>query len=295
MSARRETRDKIVARALGLAALLSFGTTFAIVLLLLGESAAIFAKVSLKELLLSVRFGPMLDPPAYGVWPLLAGTALVATLGLAIALPIALIIAVYLSEYCPPRIRRVLKAALDVLAGVPAVVYGFVALVYVSPFLQPHVAEIGVYSALAGAIVLAAMLVPYIASLADDAIYAVPLELREAGFALGASRLSVVRRAVLPHAVSGVVAACFLGVARAMGETMIVLIVCGLEPTLTLDPRAPVQTLAAFIAQASLSDTGGTETGSRLMFFVATMLFALTFALNAISARWRERFLRRMP
>jgi phosphate transport system permease protein len=163
----------------------------------------------------------------------------------------------------------------------------------VSPLLQALVSDIGPFSALSGGVVLGAMILPFIASLSDDPIFAVPLGVREAGYALGGTKLAVVLRVVLPNATSGIFAAAFLGTARAMGETMIVLIACGLEPSLTLDPRAAVQTLAAFIAQATISDAG--TSAARLLFFVAAVLFVFTFVLNAVSARWRRRFLRRLP
>lgn len=286
-------RDRVVEGVLATAALLSIGATITIAGSLFVEGAAFLRSVPASSVWLSLRFNPLFDPAAYGIWPLLAGTALVAVLALALALPAALFLSIFLAEYTTPRLRGVLKVGLDVLAGVPSVVYGFFALAYVSPLLQRLVPGLGPFSALAGAVVLAAMILPFIASLSDDAIYAVPLSVREAGHALGGTKLSVVLRVVLPNAASGITAAVFLGIARAMGETMIVLIACGLEPSLSLDPRVAVDTLAAFIAQATLSDAGAQAT--RLLFFVASVLFVFTFSLNAISARWRRRFLRRAP
>ncbi len=271
----REARDRTAASLVRLAASLSILTTVTLVVILVSESIA-FLRL----------------PSPLTLAPMIAGSLLVAGLALAFALPVALVIAVYLSEYCPPRVRFLLKTLLDVIAGVPSVVYGFVALSYVSPMLMTTTSEIGVYSALSGAIVLSAMIIPFMASLCDDAIQAVPMELRDAGRALGGTQIALVWHVILPNALAGVGAAAFLGIARALGETMIVLIACGLQPSLSFDPRVAVETLSAFIGAALLSDAGATEAGAAQLFFVATVLFIVTFVLNSISTRWRARYMR---
>ena len=271
----REARDRTAASLVRLAASLSILTTVTLVVILVSESIA-FLRL----------------PSPLTLAPMIAGSLLVAGLALAFALPVALVIAVYLSEYCPPRVRFLLKTLLDVIAGVPSVVYGFVALSYVSPMLMTTTSEIGVYSALSGAIVLSAMIIPFMASLCDDAIQAVPMELRDAGRALGGTQIALVWHVILPNALAGVGAAAFLGIARALGETMIVLIACGLQPSLSFDPRVAVETLSAFIGAALLSDAGATEAGAAQLFFVATVLVIATFVLNSISTRWRARYMR---
>jgi phosphate transport system permease protein len=284
--------ERLIAGLLRLCAGVTVFTTFAIVLTLLGETIGFFGEVSPGEFFGSTKWAPTFGSNAsFGVWPLVNGTLLVAGIGILTAVPLGLLIAVYLAEYAPPRVRRVLKPFLEVLAGLPTVVLGFFALNFVTQVLLKNlVPGIETFNALSAGLVVGLMIVPTIASLSEDAMRAVPIGLREAGYGIGAPKRTVALRVVFPAAMSGIVASVVLGLARAVGETMIVAIAAGNQPQMSFNPLEGIQTMTAFIVQVSLGDTPYGSTAYRTIFSVAALLFVMTFALNLISQRIARRF-----
>lgn len=293
LPSRRRYGEKIIRVLLLLCALLSVGTTVAIVVALVEPTVEFFSEVSVTEFFTSTVWAPLFADPKFGVLPLLTATLLITGIALAVAIPMGLLTAIYLSEYAHPRLRSVLKPVLELLAGVPTVVFGFFALTFVTPWLQrlwlfgdPP----GIFNAASAGIVMGIMIIPTIASLSEDALSAVPQALRDGSFALGATRLRTSVRVVLPAAISGVVAAIVLGVSRAVGETMIVLIAAGGTPNLSFDPAEPMQTMTAFIASAGIGDQPTGSTGYKTIFAVGATLFALTFLMNIVSIRLVRRY-----
>jgi phosphate transport system permease protein len=273
-------------------ALLTILTTLGIVISLAGETLGFFREVSPSRFFGGTGWAPTFGRNAeFGIWPLVNGTLLVAAIGIGVAIPLGVGIAVYLSEYAPKRVRAVVKPFLELLAGIPTVVLGFFALTFVTQVLLKSIfPSIETFNALSAGIVVGIMVVPTIASLSEDAMRAVPYALREAGFGMGASRRTVALRVVLPAALSGVVAAVILGLARAIGETMIVAIAAGNQPQMSLNPMRGIQTMTAYIVQISQGDTPAGSLAFRTIFAVASTLFVMTFALNYVSARIVRRF-----
>jgi phosphate transport system permease protein len=275
------------------AALVSVATTIGIVVALIPPTIEFFRAVSVREFLTTTDWSPTFADAHFGVLPLVAGTLVVTVIAVAVAVPFGVGAAIYLSEYAGSGTRAVLKPVLEVLAGIPTVVYGFFALSFVTPFLQaiwPLGEGPGTYNALSAGIVMGIMIIPLIASLSEDAMSAVPDSLRQGAYALGSTRMHVATRVVVPAALSGIVAAFVLGVSRAIGETMIVAIAGGLQPSLSLNPLEGMQTMTAFIAAVAIGDI---QTGSvtyQTIFAVGSLLFALTFAMNALSIRLVRRF-----
>jgi phosphate transport system permease protein len=288
----RARSERIIAGALLLCGIVSIFTTLGIVVVLVRESWDFFAQVSLADFLGDTQWTPLFSDQHFGIWPLLGGTLLTTAIAVAVALPLGLLAAIYLAELAPERLRRVLKPTLEILAGIPTVVYGYFALIYITPALQHVVPGLAGFNALGPGIVMGIMILPIIASLSEDAIYAVPANLREASFALGAGKLRTIFRVVLPSAFSGIGAAVILGVSRAIGETMIVAIAAGQQPRLTLDPRVPIETMTAFIVQVSLGDTPAGTLAYRTIFAVGLALFLLTLILNVVAHRLRRRVLK---
>lgn len=293
LQAPRAFRERLAEGLFGLCALITVVTTVGIVAVLLGESLPFFQQVSLGQFLGDTEWTPLFAEKRFGVWPLVAGTVLTTLLAVLVALPLGLGVAIYLAEFAPARVRRVLKPTLEVLAGVPTVVYGYFALTLLTPALQRVVPGLSGFNALSPGIVMGLMILPVIASLSEDAIYAVPASLREGAWALGASRLRAVFLVVLPSAFSGIGASVILGVSRAVGETMIVAIAAGLQPRLTLDPRVPIETMTAFIVQVAMGDTPNGTLEYRTIFAVGLALFLMTLALNLAAHRLRRRVLGR--
>lgn len=264
--------------------------TAGIIGVLIFETVAFFGEVPLKDFLFGTVWTPLLGEKRFGVLPLVGGTLLTSAIAMAIALPAGVLVAIYLSEYAPRNLRRVLKPILEILAGVPTVVYGYFALLFVTPLLQKVIPGLSSFNALGPGIVMGIMILPLVSSLSEDAMHAVPNGLREGAYALGATKLQASLRVVLPAAISGISAAGILAVSRAIGETMIVAVAAGMQPNLTADPTVPIQTMTAFIVQVSQGDT---ETGSleyRTIFAVGMLLFVSTFLLNIVSSWLRERF-----
>jgi phosphate transport system permease protein len=288
----RARSERIIAGVLLLCGIVSVFTTLGIVVVLVRESWDFFAQVSLADFLGDTQWTPLFSDQHFGIWPLLGGTLLTTAIAVAVALPLGLLAAIYLAELAPERLRRVLKPTLEILAGIPTVVYGYFALIYVTPALQHVVPGLAGFNALAPGMVMGIMILPIIASLSEDAIYAVPANLREASFALGAGKLRTIFRVVLPSAFSGIGAAVILGISRAIGETMIVAIAAGQQPRLTLDPRVPIETMTAFIVQVSLGDTPAGTLAYRTIFAVGLALFLLTLLLNVVAHKLRRRVLK---
>lgn len=286
---RRALGEVILERVFQLFAAVSIFTAAGIVLVLFGESIAFFEHVSLGQFFGDTQWTPLFADAHFGIWPLVFGTFLTTLIAIAVALPLGLLAAVYLSEFASPRVRSILKPALEVLAGIPTVVYGYFALTIVTPTLQGFIPGMAGANALSAGLVMGLMIVPIIASISEDAIYAVPQSLREGATALGGSKVRTIWRVILPSASSGITAALILGVSRAVGETMIVAIAAGLEPRITLDPREPVETMTAYIVQVSLGDTPAGSLAYQTIFAVGLLLFLITLAFNVVSHRLRKR------
>ena len=284
-------KERTIHAALFASALVSIVTTLGIVWVLFQESIAFFAHVSPVEFFFGTRWAPMFEPRSYGVLPLIGGTVLVAGGALLFAIPIGLASAIYLSEYASPWVRSILKPVLEVLAGIPTVVYGYFALTFVTPYvLRPLFPQTEIFNAASAALVVGVMIIPTISSLCDDAFRAVPRSLREAAYALSATRLEVSTRVVVPAAMSGVVAAVLLALARAIGETMAVALAAGMTPKLTFNPLTSVQTLTGYIVQVSLGDTPAGTIEYQTIFAVGLTLFLITLAINLIAQRVLHRF-----
>lgn len=290
-SAERRLRERIIRVVLLGCAAVSVLTTVGIAVVLVGESLPFFQHVSVGEFLFGTRWAPLLEPRSFGVLPLAAGTFVVAGGALLLAVPLGLATAIFLSEYCPGWLRSVLKPVLEILAGIPSVVYGYFALSFVTPYLlRPLFPQTELFNAASAAIVLAIMILPTIASLSDDAFRAVPRTLREAGYALSATRYEVSFRIVLPAGLSGVVAATLLSLARAIGETMAVTLAAGMTPKLTLNPLESIQTMTAYIVQVSLGDAPAGTVAYRTIFAVGLTLFVVTLLINIAAQRILRRF-----
>jgi phosphate transport system permease protein len=280
----------VIEWGLFLCALLSIGTTFGIIVVLTMETVAFLREVPIAEFLFGTEWTPLFAMPRFGVLPLVVGTTMVSLIAMLVALPMGLLSAIYLSEYADSRLRRVVKPVLELLAGIPTVVYGYFALLFVTPLLQRVIPSLAGFNALGPGIVMGIMILPLVSSLSEDAMRGVPRGLREGSYALGATRMQTSLRVVVPAAFSGITAAFILAVSRAIGETMIVAIAAGQQPRFTWDPTVPVETMTAYIVQISLGDTPQGTLEYRTIFAVGMLLFIGTFGLNLVSAWLRERF-----
>lgn len=286
----RRQLERAIEAAVLLSAVLSILTTAGIVFVLFFETAEFFREVRVFEFLFGTTWTPLFASRRFGVLPLVAGTVLVSGIAMAVALPTGLLAAIYLSEYSPAPLRRIVKPILEVLAGIPTVVYGYFALLFITPLLQRLVPNLAGFNALSPGIVMGVMILPMIASLSEDAMRAVPDGLREGAYALGATKAEATLGVVFPAALSGISAAVILAVSRAIGETMIVAVAAGQQPNLTLNPLVPIETMTAYIVQVSLGDTPAGTLEYRTIFAVGTLLFVFTFGLNLVSQWLRERF-----
>ncbi|NOT43799.1 MAG: phosphate ABC transporter permease subunit PstC [Acidobacteria bacterium] len=282
--------EPLIEWGLFLCAAVSIATTVGIVAVLALETFQFLREVPVLDFLFGTEWTPLFATPRFGVLPLVAGTALVSAIAMLVALPMGLLSAVYLSEYADSRVRRTVKPVLEVLAGVPTVVYGYFALQFVTPLLQQVVPGLAGFNALGPGIVMGIMILPLVSSLSEDAMRGVPRGLREGSYALGATKMQTSIRVVVPAALSGITAAFILAVSRAIGETMIVAIAAGQQPRLTLSPLVPVETMTAYIVQVSLGDTPQGTLEYRTIFAVGMLLFLSTFSLNLVSAWLRERY-----
>jgi phosphate transport system permease protein len=285
--------ELVIQGLLFLCALVSIITTLGIVIALIEPSIEFFSEVSFKEFFTGTTWAPLFNPPSFGVIPLVTGTLVTTFWALLICIPLGLGAATYLSEYASPKTRSFLKPVLEVLAGVPTVVYGFFALTFVTPLFQdlwPGDGGPGVFNALSAGIVMGVMILPTIASLSEDAMSAVPGGLREGALALGSNKAQVSTRVVIPAALSGIVAGFVLGISRAVGETMIVLVAAGGTPNLSFNPFEGMQTMTAFIASAGLGDQATGTIGYKTIFAVGASLFIITFVMNMISIRLVRKY-----
>jgi phosphate transport system permease protein len=286
----RAPSERIAAFVLRAFAWGSIATVVGIVTTLVVHAAGFFAEVNLfSQFLGDTRWAPLFRDPGFGVWPLVLGTLLTTVVAMLVAVPVGLLGAIYLAEFASPRMRRFARPTLDLLAGIPTIVYGYFALVTVTPALQAIIPDLAGANALSAGLVMGFMIVPIIASLSEDAISAVPPTLREGALALGATRVRAVFRVIVPAASSGITAAVILGVSRAIGETMIVAIAAGMEPRITADPREPVQTMTAYIVQISMGDTPAGTLEHKTIFAVGLLLFLMTLVFNVIAFRLRRR------
>jgi phosphate transport system permease protein len=296
---RRVPSSRLGERAMGLilflCAALSVLTTAGIILSLMGETLAFFREVSLIEFFTGTQWTPLFEPRHFGVLPLINGTLMVALGASLVAIPIGLGSAIYLSEYAPERVRQLVKPALEILAGIPTVVYGYFALQFITPdILQRLFPDASIFNAASAGIVVGIMIIPMVSSLSEDALSAVPRDLRDAAYGLGATKLEVAVRVVLPAALSGVLASFILALSRAIGETMAVSLAAGSTPRLTLDFLESIQTMTAYIVQVSLGDTPTGSIEFRTIYAVGMTLFAITLLMNLLSDwvihRYREAY-----
>jgi len=290
----RNVKERLIGVLLFLCAATSTLVTVGVVAVLLGETIGFFSQVSIVEFLTGTRWEPMFQEKHFGVLPLLAGSFMVAAGAAVIALPVGLLTAIFLSEYAAPSLRKTLKPMLEILAGIPTVVYGYFALTFVTPLIRTVFPETDVFNALSASIVVGIMIIPTVSSLSEDALRAVPNVLREGAYGLGATKLEVSTRIVVPAALSGIVASFILAISRAIGETMAVTIAAGNLPNMTLNPLESIQTMTAYIVQASLGDTPRGTIVYQTLFAVAMTLFLITLVMNIVSqwilSRFREEY-----
>ena len=286
----KKTSEKIIETLLAFCGLVTILTTAGIIWVLVSESWGFFATVPLSDFLFDTEWTPLFSEKRYGILPLLSGTFLTTAIAIVTAVPLGIIIAVYLSEYANRDFRKTLKPALEILAAVPTVVYGFFALTVVTPFLQTFIPGLGSFNALSAGIVMGIMIIPVISSLSEDALYAVPKSLREASYGMGATRFQTSFRVVVPAASSGIMVSIILGIARAVGETMVVAIAAGQQPNLTLDPREAVETITAYIVQVSLGDVEHGSIEYKTIFAAGITLFLFVFLLNNLSFWLKKKY-----
>lgn len=290
----RKKSEYIIESILFLSAFITILTTIGIILVLSVETFKFFKEVSVIEFFTSKEWTPLFTKKNFGILPLLSGTMLTSFIAIIVALPLGLIIAIYLSEYTSKKFRDYVKPSLELLAAVPTVVYGFFALTVVTPFLQRFIPGMSGFNSLSAGIVMGIMIIPIISSLSEDALRAVPSSLREASYGLGSTRLQTAFRVAVPAASSGIVVSVILGISRAVGETMIVAIAAGQQPRFSFNPLVPIETLTAYIVQVSLGDVPHNSLEYRTIFAAGITLFAFTFILNNISYyiknKYREKY-----
>lgn len=290
----RKARDRVIEVVLLMAALVAVFTTVAIVIVLVAESIPFFRVVSLVDFLTDTMWIPLFAEPRFGILPLVAGTLVTTMVALAVAIPAGTIIAIYLSEFAPYRLRETIKPALELLGAVPTVVYGYFALMIVTPFLQKLIPGLPGFNMLSAGLVIGIMIIPYVASVSEDAMRAVPNYMREGSYAMGATRFQTATRVVVPGALSGIAAAYILGISRAVGETMVVAIAAGLQPNLTWNPTEPAATITSFIVQVSLGDLPHDSIGYQSIFAAGLVLMLMTLVFNiagfSLTRRFRETY-----
>ena len=282
--------ELLVKGLLGLCALISVATTIGIIAALFLPAFEFFQDVSIVDFVTETEWAPLFEPALFGVVPLVVGTLSVTFWAVLVAVPFGLGSAIYLSEYASERTRKILKPMLELLAGIPTIVYGYFALTFFTPLLRDLGIGVDIFNTLSAGLVMGVMILPTVASLSEDAMSAVPRDLRDGAFALGSTRREVATRIVVPAAISGIIAAFVLGISRAVGETMIALVAAGQQPNLSFDPRAAVETMAAFIAATGAGDVPTGSIEYKTIFAVGATLFLMTLVLNVISIRLVERF-----
>jgi phosphate transport system permease protein len=286
----KNVKELIIERSLFSSAMVTIAVTVGIIAVLAFEAFNFFAEVSIIDFLTDTQWTPLFTEKHFGILPLLSGTLLTSFIAIVVALPIGLSISIYISEYAPGSFRKTIKPLLELLAAVPTVVYGFFALVVVTPFLQKLYPDLSGFNSLSAGVVMGIMIIPYVSSLSEDALHAVPKALREASFGMGATKFQTAFKVIVPAASSGIIVSVILAISRAIGETMIVAIAAGQQPRLTLDPTVPIETITAYIVQVSLGDVQHDSLEYRTIFAAGITLFVFTFILNTISFRIRKKF-----
>lgn len=286
----RKLKEAVIEKTLLSSALVTIAVTAGIIVVLSIEAINFFREVSIIDFLTDTQWTPLFTEKHFGILPLLSGTLLTSFIAIVFAVPVGLSISIYISEYAPQSFRKTIKPALELLAAVPTVVYGFFALTVVTPFLQTFIPGLSSFNSLSAGLVMGIMIIPFISSLSEDALHAVPNSLREAGYGMGSTKLQNAFRVLVPAASSGIIVSIILAISRAIGETMIVAIAAGQQPRLTLDPTVPVETITAYIVQVSLGDVQHGSLEYRTIFAAGITLFIFTFLLNTISYQIRKKF-----
>jgi phosphate transport system permease protein len=287
---RRRWGERAIELLLLLAALVAVFTTLGIVFILVKESLVFFRHVSLADFLTDTQWTPLFSDPHFGIGVLLAGTVSSSLIALLVAIPLGTIIAIYLSEFASARMREIAKPILELLSGIPTIIFGYFALFWLTPVLRTLIPGLPGFNVLSAGLVMGIMIVPYVSSISEDAMRAVPMHLREGSYAMGATRLQTALRVVLPAALSGVAAAYILGISRAIGETMIVAVAAGMQPNLTMNPLEPAATITAYIVQVALGDLPHGSVGYQTIFAAGLTLFVLTLVFNLLGYWLRRRF-----
>ena len=286
----RHWRERLIELVLFLAAFSAVMVTVAIIVILVVESSTFFEHVSLKDFLTDTQWTPLFSDAHYGIMPLVAGTLVTSGVALLVAVPLGTIIAIYLSEFAPHTVREVVKPVLELLAGVPTIVFGYFALLFVTPLLQYLIPGLPGFNMLGPGIVIGIMIIPYVSSVSEDAMRAVPMHIREGSYAMGATRFQTALRVVTPAATSGIVAAYILGISRAVGETMVVAVAAGQQPNFTWNPMEPAATITTYIVQVSLGDLPHGSIGYQSIFAAGLVLLLMTLLFNIIGHLLRKRF-----
>jgi phosphate transport system permease protein len=290
-AARRRWGEDLIKGFLVLCAFISILTTTGIVLSLLEETISFFGDVPVGDFLSGTEWAPSAKPASFGVLPLAAGTLIISAIGMLVAVPLGLGAAIYLSEYARPRVRKTIKPILELLAGIPTIVFGYFALTFFTPEILRGVGlDVGIFNGLSAGIIVGFLIIPTVASISQDAMSAVPQSLREGAFGLGASKLQVTIRVVFPAALSGIVASIVLGLSRAVGETMVVLIAAGLQPQWGVNVGQSMETMTVFIASTAKGDIATGSTAYQTVFAVGTTLFVMTLIMNLISIRFVRKY-----
>ncbi len=288
-SQKRKIKETAIEASLLLCALFSVFITLSIVFILSYESFGFFKEVSLKEFFTETRWTPLFAEPKFGILSLVMGTLLTTGIALSVALPLGLLVAVFLSEFAPHKMRELIKPLLELLAAVPTVVYGYFALLFLTPILQRFITDLSGFNALSPGIIMGIMIIPYVSSVSEDAMKAVPMHIREGSYAMGATKLQTAFKVIIPSAFSGIAAAFIIGISRAIGETMVVAIAAGGMPNLTANPLEPVQTLTAYIVQVSLGDVPHGTVEYKTIFAAGITLFFMTLGFNILGFWLRKR------
>ncbi|MEI7431410.1 MAG: phosphate ABC transporter permease subunit PstC [Betaproteobacteria bacterium] len=286
----RNVKERVIEALLFLAAFVSVFTTTAIVYILISESWSFFQHVPLTDFLFDTQWTPLFDDAHYGIMVLLSGTITSSMVALLVAIPLGTVIAIYLSEFAPFSVREIAKPFLELLGGIPTIIYGYFALLFLTPLLQTILPGLPGFNLLSAGIVMGIMIIPYVASLSEDAMRAVPMALREGSYATGATRLQTSLRVVVPSAISGIASAYILGVSRAVGETMILAVAAGMQPNLTFNPTEPGATITSFIVQVALGDLPHGSLGYQTIFAAGLTLMLLTLFFNLIGFYMRKKY-----
>jgi len=287
---RRRIGEDVVKGVLALCALVSVATTVGIVIALFVPAIEFFREISIADFLTGTNWSPLFEPASFGVLPLVAGTLLVTAIASIVAMPLGLGAAVYMSEYASPRARGIIKPAFELLAGIPTIVFGYFALTFVTPLLRDIGVPVDIFNTLSAGLVMGVMLLPTVASLSEDAMGAVPRDLRDGAYALGSTKVQVATRIVVPAAVSGIVASFVLAISRAVGETMIVLVAMGQQPNLSFDPREAAEAMTAFIAATGAGDVPTGSIEYKTIFAVGATLFLITLVMNVFAIRLVRKY-----